>query len=362
MGEDVMYNWRATLHRPWFVLLFAFASQAVAGTDGFDAAESFRMNCAPCHGANGRMNPEHPLHASFKSPPADFREPRFNSMEPSADWFMVTKYGGTPMGLSDQMPAYGDALTDEEIEAVVAHLKTLADTENYPPGDLNLLRPIRTIKAFPETEALYLNRYAKQEDGTSTNKHTLYYGQRFGSRWQGELKFSSLDVPVGDDEEEVEVGVKWAFHDDLKRQLLLSTGLEAEIPLDSADGPTIYVPYFSFAHVPSDAWTIQGTLRSHLPAGDTSSGDVEISAVAHWMHSPWPRRPFPGLELVWTEPFEGDTEIAVIPQVFAGINRRGHVALSVGVEVPVSGLDDRDYRVHAFLLWDIADGMFWEGW
>jgi hypothetical protein len=42
--------------------------------------------------------------------------------------------------------------------------------------------------------------------------------------------------------------------------------------------------------------------------------------------------------------------------------RRGpHVAFAVGVEVPLTGID-YDYRLHSFLLWDMADGPFWRGW
>ncbi len=285
----------------------------------------------------------------------------FNSMEPSADWFMVTKHGGMPMGLSSQMPAYDGALSDEEIEAVVAFIKTLADTSEYPPGDLNLLRPIRTIKAFPENEALFIERYTDFEDGTDAKKSTLYYAQRFGKRWQGEVKLSQVDRPGFDDASEVELGVKWAVFDDLDRQLLLSTGLEAEVPLKSEDGPTVYVPYATLAHVPHDSWTLQSTIRAHLPSNGTDNGDVEWSGIAHWMYSPWPRRPFPGLEIVLTEPFEGATELSFLPQIFMPLNRRGHVAFTFGVELPSTGLD-YDTRLHAFLLWDIADGMFWQGW
>jgi hypothetical protein len=37
------------------------------------------------------------------------------------------------------------------------------------------------------------------------------------------------------------------------------------------------------------------------------------------------------------------------------------VRAAAGIEIP---LNDRtyDYRVHFYLLWDFADGMFWEGW
>ena len=42
-------------------------------------------------------------------------------------------------------------------------------------------------------------------------------------------------------------------------------------------------------------------------------------------------------------------------------NRGRHVALAVGVEVPLTDME-YDYRIRTFLLWDIADGPFWVGW
>ncbi len=38
------------------------------------------------------------------------------------------------------------------------------------------------------------------------------------------------------------------------------------------------------------------------------------------------------------------------------------MALAIGVELPLTDDLDYDYRIHSFLLWDIADGPFWKGW
>jgi mono/diheme cytochrome c family protein len=339
------------------------APETVADEAPQSVAESYRLNCAPCHGATGRLDPDHPRYPHFKRPPADLTDPMFNSMEPSADWFMVVKYGGGPMGLSEQMPAYEGAFDDAQIEALVAYLKTLADTQGYPPGDLNFLRPIRTIKAFPETELLLLTDY-RRYDGDEANrwKHTVYYGHRLGRRYQGEIKISRVDQGAGGHSSELELGFKWAFHHDLKRSLLLTAGIEAELPLDGGDASDVVIPYFSLAHAISDEFTLQSTLRSHLPTDDAGAGDLELSAVVHYMHSPWPRRAFPALEIKGVEPFRGRTEATLIPQVWVGLNRRGHVALGTGIELPVAGDIAYDYRLHVFLLWDIPDGPFWEGW
>ena len=58
---------------------------------------------------------------------------------------------------------------------------------------------------------------------------------------------------------------------------------------------------------------------------------------------------------------EGDLEWTALPQVRIGLTRGGHVALNLGVELPLSD-QDWDERYHLTLLWDFADGGFFKGW
>ena len=91
---------------------------------------------------------------------------------------------------------------------------------------------------------------------------------------------------------------------------------------------------------------------------------MELAGIVHWVHSPWPRRVFPALEVVAEQPFRsrnGDLEWTAMPQVRIGLTRGGHVALNLGVEFPLSS-QDWDTRVYATLLWDFADGSFFQGW
>ena len=111
-----------------------------------------------------------------------------------------------------------------------------------------------------------------------------------------------------------------------------------------------------------DFFSLQGTVKSHVPVRSGSEGDVETSHVLHWLPSPWPRGLTPGVEATVTMPFDGGDPIAALtPQLFAAFSKRGHVGLALGLEIPLTGAAYR-YRAHAFLLWDMADGPFWEGW
>ena len=269
------------------------------------------------------------------------------------------------MGLSAQMPGFEGALSDERIEELVTHLKSLADAARYPPGDLNYLRPVLTTKAFPEDEALIINRFERGSAPESDSlRTTLYYARRLGARYQGEIKLSHL-APEAESAEldEVELGFKWAVHDDLARESLLTLGLEAAFPIEDSSASEEMIPYFSMAQGVSDSVTFQGQLKAKLPVDEVGDGEARLSGIFHWMPSMWPRSVSPALELAVTEPFDRDrdTEVTLLPQLYFGLTKGGHVAFVIGAELPLTDLD-YDYRIHAFILWDIADGPFWVGW
>jgi mono/diheme cytochrome c family protein len=341
-------------------------AQAPPATDPaqMDAATLYSVACARCHGTDGSgLEPDNPIYQNFAAPPADLTDPLFNSREPAADWFLVIKHGGARLGLSSQMPAFGEALSDEQISDLVDHLKGLAETERYPPGDLNFLRPIETIKAFPEDEALLINRYADGDERPDSFRTTLYYARRFGARYQGEAKLAHLNEDGQSELEELELGFKWAVRDNLEKLSLLTVGIEAAFPIEDDLASNEIIPYFSFAKGLSDAFTLQGTLKTKLPTDDPGEGEAEFSAIVHWMRSQWPRTFFPALEWILSSPFEdANLESTLIPQLYFGLTKGGHVALAIGVELPLTDDLDYDYRIHSFLLWDIADGPFWKGW
>lgn len=347
-----------------FLFFLAILALVPAAAGAEESAVTFEQSCAACHGPRGTgLEPGHPRLATFDPPPALLNDPLFNSREPSADWFLVVKHGGPSLGLSSQMPAFGSAFTDEEIENLVSHMKTLAETSAYPPGALNFPRAVETIKAFPEDEVLFLNRWTKEKGQDDVLQTIFYLGRRIGPRSQVEVKAVYVDEGDGADFEDVELGFKHAFYFDLDRLLLFGGGLEVEVPVQSGGGDEVWIPYLSLAKGVGSNFTFQGTLKSHLPSHDFGAGDAVVSAVLHYQPSPWPRGVIPGLEGKVTVPFESeaDVEALLLPQVLVGLSKLGHVRLGVGVEVPVTGID-YDYRIRTFLLWDFADGLFWKHW
>ncbi len=331
---------------------------------GMPVSEIYEKACASCHGASGAgLSVDSPLLPTFEVEPADLTDPMFSSGEPAADWFLVIKYGAKPLGLSGQMPAYGQVFSDPQIDELVAYIKAFSNTEGYPPGDLNFLRGIATIKAFPEDEALLLGSF-ESEGSTEALTNTLYHARRIGRRAQVEVKLSHLARESFSGLRELELGFKYALGYDLESQTLWTAGIEAEIPLqDRESASDQIVPYFAFAKGLGDSLTLQGNLLTHLLADDAAKGDVQVRGILHWMRSPWPRAFFPGIEGKLSLPYEsaGQVGFTLTPQAYFGLSKRGHVALVAGIEIPVRG-PTYDYKLHWFLLWDLADGAFWEGW
>ena len=206
-----------------------------------------------------------------------------------------------------------------------------------------------------------INRF-EDGPGEDTLRTTFYYALRFGSRHHFEVKLNTDTVSGETDLDEIELEVKSAIAWSAERQELHSLGLELAVPIEDDAASEEIIPYYSFAKGLSDSATFQGQLVAKLPVDEPETGEVSLRGVVHWLPSPWPRALTPGLELTLTEPLTGDDLAAtVIPQLYSGLSKGGHVALAVGVELPLTN-EAWDYRVRTFLLWDIADGPWWQGW
>ena len=324
----------------------------------------YQQACAPCHGADGAgIAADNPLYPTFKRLPANLSDPLFNSREPAADWFLVVKYGGTRLGLSDQMPAYLEAFSDEQIESVVAYVKTLADTRRYPPGEFNFIRPLVTVKTYPEDEMVLNSSYSSNPDGPNEQSWRLEFERRVGPRSHLEAQLEYVDSPERSELEEIEVAFKTALFWNLDKMFLLTGGLEVGIPLADDDASVSLVPYLVLGQGFGKSFTLQAQLRSVLPVEQVEAGNARLSGIVHWLPSIWPRSVSPALEAVVTQPFSGAEELAasLVPQLRFGLSKAGHVAFTMGVEVPVTD-EDYDYRLRVYLLWDMADGPVWQGW
>jgi len=341
------------------LLCMVFAAPAGAANIG-NGQQAYDTYCTSCHGAGGQLDASSPVVQALGVIPADFSDPLFNSREPAADWKMVIKHGGHAMGLSEQMPAQGEVLSDEQIADVTAYLKSIVDTSAFPPGEMNLMLAIRTKKAFPEDEVVYVGRYTDYE-GDSAYKQVLEFEKRVGKAGQVIVELVHEREGSVSELAEAEVGYKHALS--FSQSHILSAAAVVAIPVE-ADGDGEFQAYLAYGKVLSPSWTFQSSLRLKFPFEGASDGEAELAGIVHYVYSPWPRRVFPALEVVASNPFRssnGDLEWTVMPQVRIGLTRGGHVALNLGVELPLSD-QSWDRRYYVTLLWDFADGSFFQGW
>src|SRR5687768_8710898 len=113
-------------------------------------AELYRSACAACHGEDGRGAPRTVV--GFDTPLPDFTDCAFTTSEADVDWNAVVHTGGPVRALDPNMPAFGEALSTEQIQRVIEHIRGFCTSRAWPHGNLNLPRPLVTEKAFPENE------------------------------------------------------------------------------------------------------------------------------------------------------------------------------------------------------------------
>jgi mono/diheme cytochrome c family protein len=103
-----------------------------AGAPAQDGRAIFEAHCAVCHGPTGKGDGAGARVIRQKM--ADFSDAA--AMRALSDRFLfdIIKKGSSQFGRSNAMPAWGMKLTDEEIRAVVAHIRSLASQQPPAPS------------------------------------------------------------------------------------------------------------------------------------------------------------------------------------------------------------------------------------
>lgn len=100
----------------------SFAQEAV------DGAELYGLYCAQCHGVNGNGKGVNAAHMSVQPRSHIDREEMMSRSD--EELFKVIEQGGKSIDKSNLMPAWGDNLSDNEINELVAYLRRLCCEEN----------------------------------------------------------------------------------------------------------------------------------------------------------------------------------------------------------------------------------------
>jgi mono/diheme cytochrome c family protein len=99
--------------------------------------------CATCHGQAG--NGDGPAAAAFATKPTALTDGRLMNGLPDEFLSNIIVNGGPAEGLAPTMPPFRGLLTDPEIDAVIAHVRALAQ----PPFDPAQARPVVAVPGAP---------------------------------------------------------------------------------------------------------------------------------------------------------------------------------------------------------------------
>jgi hypothetical protein len=307
-------------------------------------AAVYRRWCGSCHGDDGGGVAA--AKTKLEVPPAPLADCRTSSAEPEALWVEIVKQGGDAFGLSLDMPAYGDAASHEQIVAIVRYVKGLCRERGWPPGELNFPRPFRAEKAFPENEWVLVLHGDEQR---------LIYERRFGRRLQLEgVARSATDG--GDLFTGLTVAAKYNVWHSLPALALASVGLEVSPPLGRRTTWELE-PFLSAGWSPGGGVIAQGSVLMAFEEGEGLASTSWRAGLGKELG-----RFVPMLEASLEVPTQGENSVSLYPQVWMQLSRLGHVAASVGVQVPAAGPGPRTATLTLFVLWDYGDGGLFRGW
>lgn len=342
------------------------AAPALADDD-LDGKTLYAEACASCHGLDGRGA----AHTAVRVPLPDFTDCGFNTREPNSDWAIVVAHGGPAMALSNQMPAFEGVLTAAETERVLDYVRSFCRDHRWPRGELNFRRPIFTTKAFPENEAVLTQRFTKGPGGDAHWQTQLIGETRVGPRGQIELTVPfEIDDPHGGPTEggigDLALSYQQVFFASLPHLSIAAASLELVLPSGDrnrglGDGTVSFEPSLLAGTAALHPLVLQGQLQGLAPVDDDRADrGVRYRLALSVPLGPLRRDWWPTLELEALQNVGAGTDsFFLTPQVYKAIRKRGHVALALGVQVPVGGNEPFDYRIVGFLLWEFLDGGLW---
>jgi len=342
-------------------------------SSGLSGAELFKAACSTCHGIDGKGNPK--SRVGFDFPLPDFTDCAAATPEFEKDWFAVIYNGGPIRGFDRHMPSFGQALAEEDIHKLVAHLRSFCADEAWPHGEMNLPRPLVTEKAFPENEWIYTLSVSKA--GGAAFGNDFQYEHRIGARAGYEftvpIEFQhsageSYSRGLGD----VAVAFKNVLFQTPAHGTMVSIAEEIAFPtgketLGLGSGTTTFETYGAYAQVlPREAF-LQAQGGFGLPT-DTSKEARYVfwRGVGGWSFTPhrFGREISPMLELVGQKDLRtGESpQWNLVPEAQVTLSKLQHIRFAAGLQLPLNNRQSQSRVFMTYLLWDWFDGPFFSHW
>jgi mono/diheme cytochrome c family protein len=356
----------------FFVAGRAGGGQAARDLTGGDAI--YHAGCAGCHGPNGEGAPDTTVGFDKPATFPNFSDCASTTPELDVDWRATIRDGGRGRGFSRIMPAFGDELSSAQIDAVIGFLRGLCRESSWPRGELNLPRPLATEKAFPEDETVLTTAVGARHAPDITNE--IAYEHRYGVRDQIEISipFAALHDETGAVARgigDVGIGLKHVLV--ASRSAILSAQGEVVLPTGNSDkglgaGVTVFEDFAAYGQILPAQLFVQAQFGTKQPTSTDKAARAVFGRAALGRSVREER----GLGRMWTPMFEvitdreledgARTDVDVMPQFQVTLNRRQHIRVNVGLQIPVANTAGRSRQVVFYFLWDWFDGGLLEGW
>ena len=336
----------------------------------------YNNGCVACHGTEGKGAPE--KNTVFKRPDTwpDFTACDQTTPEPNAAYRAVILHGGKSLAFSQVMPAFGDYLSSQQIDDVIAYIRSLCkNVHHYPMGELNLPRALATEKAFPEDELVISS--SANASGPASWTTDVIHEQTFKGKNQLEV-----DVPtnhavlegqgttgVGD----ITIGLKREIFSSLRTGSLVSVQGGVLLPTGDSSrgfgrGTATFEPFVAYDQLFRENTFFQFQLGAELPVESSKAPRNMFfrSAVGQaWAPDHGLGRLFsPMVEFLASRDYSPGASTAwdVLPEMQVTVSRRQHIRAAVGYRKPITDVSGRAPQVSFYVLWDWAEGHFWDGW
>jgi mono/diheme cytochrome c family protein len=354
------------------LLTFAFMAGLAAQPLPTTIPEMWDAWCARCHAKDGSGKVAEP---TITVEAMDFTDCKVATPEPDADWELAIAAGGPAVGLSAEMPAFGDTLSADQVRGFIAHIRGFCGETGWPHGNANFPRPIFTEKAYPENELVILPIVAHRRpdvvvatggtrvpaDPSLTDLNVLaVYERRFGKRtmWEVAVPLASHDTAglarrqgIGD----IEVAIKHVIAARADAPRILSAGLEVSLPTGSAvrglgRGRTMLEPYLAAGALVANTY-LQGQSKLELPADGARTG----RAVVYNIYAGRDTSKAPDTWTLGLELNGENRELALTPQVRKGLTKTGALGAALGVRFPITQRRVQGTRVVSYVLWEYLE-------
>jgi hypothetical protein len=287
----------------------------------------------------------------------------------------VIVHGGRSRGFSQIMPAFGELLSSEQIDDVIAYVRGFCSNKHWARGELNLPRALVVEKAYPEDEVVVSTAVnARGAPGFTTD---IIHEQRFGVHNQIEI-----DVPVTAQDQnhtwfggvgDVTLGVKREFFSSLRTGSILSLFGGVIAPTGNRSrgfgtGTTTLETFAAFDQLFPTNTFVQFQMGANLPRHT----DIAPQTVFYRTAVGQSFAQDHGLGRLWSPMVEfladrnlvdgAKTNWDILPEMQVTISRRQHVRANIGVRTPMNNTAGRSRQVVFYLLWDWGDGKLTEGW